>query len=130
MQSASAPKRCHFSTLPPRQSFHWPLIPPLPSSKVLCSKNPVTIDAPLVSFPKNCLTQNLVIPLLIGSCYDSCVHSTFLSVLRRSSILALDGPQTSCHLTVVISHPLFRCNSSDIWLSFPNSMCRCCICLA
>jgi hypothetical protein len=26
--------------------------------------------------------------------------------------------------------PLFRRDSSDIWLSFPNSMCRCCICLA
>ncbi len=40
----------------------------IPTSEALYSKNLVTVGAPLVFFPENCLTRNLVIPLLIESC--------------------------------------------------------------
>jgi hypothetical protein len=52
MQSASWPQQYHFSILPHRLNFCWPLTPPILISAALCSKNLDTIGSHLVFFSR------------------------------------------------------------------------------
>jgi hypothetical protein len=67
MQSASSPRRFHFSTLLPTLSFLWPLTPPTPMWEASCNKNQEIIDIFFVFSLENLLKRNLVIPLLTGN---------------------------------------------------------------
>ncbi len=110
------------------QNFLLPLTPPIPISEGSCSKNLTTISGPLVFFLANWLTWSLTSPPLTGNCWQlSPQFGIFaISVMDDLSNFGLITNHL-WPLCLVFRFPFHPVNSA-IWLSFLNSLCRCCIC--